>query len=209
MNQARVKICGITRVQDALVAKEAGADAIGLVFYPPSSRYVADPGLAKEIAQAVGPFVNVVALFVNEEQAQIEQVLKQVPVNLIQFHGDEACRFCENFAVPYIKALRVKDADSLSHGLESFPSAAGILLDTYIKGVPGGTGEAFNWQLVPHNTAQPLVVAGGLNPQNVAEALTQTQAYGVDVSGGVESAPGIKDAEKVKKFIENARSVKN
>lgn len=207
MNVPRVKICGITRVQDALTAANAGADAIGLVFYPPSSRYLKETPLAREIARSVGPFVCVTALFVNATANEIEAVLKQVPVNLIQFHGDENNSFCEGFGLPFIKALRVQDKGSLEIALNNYPDAAGILLDAYVAGMPGGTGEKFNWELVPQDLAQPIILAGGLNPQNIAAAVRQTRIYGVDVSGGVESAPGIKSPELVKQFISNAKSI--
>ncbi len=207
MTVPRVKICGITRVEDGLVASESGADAIGLVFYSASARYISDFGRAREIAQAVGPFTTVTALFVNADRSEIEKVLSTVPINLIQFHGEEECRFCESFGLPYLKAIRVKGKSQLEAELHSYPSAVGIHLDTYIKGKPGGTGEAFNWNWVPKEHSQAIVLAGGLNPLNVREALQTSGAYGVDVSGGVESSPGIKDPELIKKFIRNAKCI--
>lgn len=207
MSVPRVKICGITRVQDALIAEQAGADAIGLVFYAPSSRYVNDLSLAKEIAKAVGPFTTVTALFVDASDADIEKVLREVPINLLQFHGNEDCARCERFGLPYIKALRVSDKASLDTQLTRYPSAAGLLLDTFVKGVPGGTGQRFDWALVPRNSQQALIIAGGLNPNNVVNVLQLTGAYGVDVSGGVESAPGEKDPELVRQFVYNAKRI--
>ena len=209
MSIPRVKICGITRVQDAATAAQAGADAIGMVFYAASARYLNDLLLARDIAQAVGPFVCVTALFVDAVQSEVEKVLAKVPVNLLQFHGNENSHYCASFDFPYLKALRVKDKISLERELALFPGASGILLDTYVKGKPGGTGESFNWELVPQHKPQAIIVAGGLTPNNVAAALQQTRAYGVDVSGGVESAPGIKSPELIRRFISNAKSVED
>src|SRR5690606_28873557 len=188
MSVPRVKICGITRVEDALAADSAGADAIGLVFYAPSKRFVPDLEQAKEIAQAVGPFICVTALFVDASPTDVEKVLAAVPIKLIQFHGDEESSYCESFGLPYLKALRVTensalDKARLAERIHSYTSAAGILLDTFVPGQPGGTGESFNWELVPHNSKQAIIIAGGLNPDNVARALTTTGVYGVDVSG--------------------------
>lgn len=214
MSVPRVKICGITRVEDALAADRAGADAIGLVFYAPSSRFVHDLAQANEIAQAVGPFTCVTALFVNTSVKEVEKVLAAVPIQLIQFHGDEESSYCESFGLPYLKALRVKGPSSsvekagLAEKIHAYKSAAGILLDTFVQGQPGGTGETFNWELVPNDSTQAIVIAGGLTPDNVATALAQTGAYGVDVSGGVESAPGIKDKNLIKRFISNAKALR-
>lgn len=207
MSVPRVKICGITRVQDALAADQAGADAIGLVFYPPSVRNLSDLALARDIALTAGPFTCVTALFVNAQAQEVDNVLRHVPVNLLQFHGEEEREYCESFGLPYIKALRVKDRDSLEVQLNCYPGAAGLLLDTWTKDKPGGTGESFNWELVPRNCEQALVLAGGLSPDNVAAAIKQTGVYGVDVSGGVESAPGIKSAELIRQFINNAKRI--
>lgn len=207
MNVPRVKICGITRVQDAVEADKAGADAIGLVFYPPSVRNLDDLALARDIARAIGPFTCVTALFVNAQAQEVDNVLQHVPVNLLQFHGEEEREYCESFGLPYIKALRVKDTGMLDVQVNNYPTAAGLLLDTWVKDKPGGTGEAFNWELVPRSSKQALVLAGGLNPANVAEAIKQTGVYGVDVSGGVESAPGIKSAELIRQFINNAKRI--
>lgn len=205
MKTPRVKICGITSVGDALHAQAMGADAIGLVFYENSKRVVSIE-VARKIARAVGPFVTVVGLFVDADAAFITQVLKRVPLHLLQFHGNETTEFCEQFARPYIKALRMKPDVSVEAAVTSHPEAVGILLDAYIPGVPGGTGEAFDWQRVPSHLNIPIVLAGGLTPDNVGQAVEQTACYGVDVSGGVESKPGIKDQHKVKQFIINAKT---
>jgi phosphoribosylanthranilate isomerase len=201
----RVKICGITSIDDALIAVDAGADSIGLVFYPPSPRYVSIVAAAK-IAQAVGPFVTVVGLFVNADEAEINRVLSHVDLHVLQFHGDESSTFCECFQRPYMKAIRMKPDLDVEQAIKAYPSAAGVLLDAYRKGVPGGTGEIFDWKRVPSGKDLPaIIVAGGLTPANVASAVTATCPYGVDVSGGVESSPGKKNQEKVVSFINNTK----
>jgi len=199
----RIKICGITSVEDALVVASAGADAIGLVFYEPSPRCVSIEQAAK-IAKAVGPFVTTVALFVNADKKIIDSVLRQVSIQLLQFHGDESAEFCEQFARPYIKALRMREGIDVNQLINSYASASGILLDAYTPGIPGGTGETFDWQRIPKNTTMPIVLAGGLTPKNIQAAISQTNVYGVDVSGGVERAPGIKDTIKIREFIQCA-----
>lgn len=201
----RVKICGITSIKDAAFAVEAGADAIGLVFYEPSPRFV-EMETAADIAYSVGPFVTVVGLFVNPEKALVDRVVKQVPLNLLQFHGDESPAFCEQFSLPYMKAVRMRDELDIDNEITQYQSASAILLDAYKPGVPGGTGETFDWNRVPQNTSQHIVLAGGLKPENVREAIKITRAYGVDVSGGVESSPGVKAKDKVIAFIKNANT---
>ncbi len=207
MNPIRVKICGITRVEDAHAAAAVGADAIGIVFFPPSSRYVSDLTLAREIALAAGPFVSVVGLFVNAKSVDIERTLNAVPLQLLQFHGDEDEASCRQFARPYLKALRMKSGLNVLESIAQYPSASGILLDTYVKGAPGGTGQTFNWDQVPHNGAAPIVVAGGLTPSNVSEAIEHSRPYGVDVSGGVETQPGVKSHELMRTFVEKAKDI--
>ncbi|WP_347329556.1 phosphoribosylanthranilate isomerase [Marinimicrobium locisalis] len=199
----RVKICGITRPEDARLALRAGAHALGLVFYPPSSRAVSVEE-AKAVAGAVGPFGTLVGLFVNATAEEIESVLSQVPLQLLQFHGDEPAEHCERYGLPYIKALRMRPELDVSAVMAEYPNASGFLLDAYRKGVPGGTGETFDWQRVPKASSRPVILAGGLTPDNVARAAAATQPYGVDVSGGVEAAPGVKDARKLNQFIANA-----
>lgn len=204
VNKIRVKICGITSVQDAEIAVAAGADAIGLVFYAPSPRAVS-VAQAREIAASVGPFVTVVGLFVNADKAFIDDVLANVALHVLQFHGDEPREFCEQFQRPYMKAIRMRPELVVESAIAEYASAAAILLDAYRPGTPGGTGDTFDWQRVP-NAAQPIVLAGGLTPENVALAIQSTQIYGVDVSGGVELAPGKKDAHKVAQFIHRAKN---
>jgi phosphoribosylanthranilate isomerase len=201
----RVKICGITSVDDALMAANAGADAIGLVFYEPSPRCV-NVEQAEAIARAVGPFVTVIALFVNASSVVIENILKRVPIHVIQFHGDEPSEFCEQFSRPYLKALRMHEDLDVDETIGLFNSASGILLDAYTPGVPGGTGETFDWQRVPKDSDRPIILAGGLNPENIRRAVAETSIYGVDVSGGVERGPGLKDAKKIESFIRAAKS---
>ena len=204
MTAVRVKICGITRVEDALAAAAAGADAIGLVFYAKSPRAV-DIEQAREILAVLPPFVTSVGLFVDAERSELERILASVPLDLLQFHGDESVQQCEAFGRPYIKALRVKAGDDIAAQVARYPSAQGILLDAYVEGVPGGTGEAFDWSLIPQALSKPLILAGGLRPDNVAEAVSRVRPYAVDVSGGVEASKGVKDVEKVGAFIRAAR----
>lgn len=204
MAYTRIKICGITSIADALSAQAAGADAIGMVFYEKSSRHVTI-AQASAIAASLGPFVSLVGLFVDAEPSFIRAVLAQVPLQLLQFHGKETEAFCLGFERPYLKALRMRPDLDLERELAHYPSASGILLDAYRPGVPGGTGETFDWQRVPTNTVKPLILAGGLTPENVSQAVGLTQVYGVDVSGGVELSPGQKDANKIQAFINNAR----
>ena len=203
--RTRIKICGITSVEDALAAARLGADAIGLVFYPPSPRYV-EVEQAAEIAAALPPFVTTVALFVNADEQTIADVVSRVRIDLIQFHGNECKDYCGMHQRPYIKAVRMSDDVDLDKQLNDFSQARGLLLDTYKAGVPGGTGEQFNWDRVPAHVADKIILAGGLTPENVKDAVVQVHPYAVDVSGGVESAPGKKDTEKMARFIEAVRS---
>lgn len=204
MPRTRVKICGITNIEDAIAVVDAGAEALGLVFYAASPRAVAIEQ-ARAIAFAAGPFTVITGLFVDATQEFVATVLQQVPLQLLQFHGDESLAYCESFARPYMKAIRMRPELDVAAAISEFPSASGILLDAYRPGVPGGTGETFDWARVPRDLSKPLILAGGLSPANVAEAIRATQVYGVDVSGGVESAPGKKDHGKIMSFINNAR----
>ena len=200
----RVKICGLTSVDDALHACHSGADAIGLVFYAKSSRAVSIEQ-ASGIAASLPPFVQRVALFVNETKEKVQSVLEAVDIDLLQFHGDEDCRYCESFSRPYIKALRMKPGLDVEAAMAAYPSAKGFLLDAYTPGIPGGTGQTFNWQEFPKQTNKPVILAGGLHADNVAEAIAICQPYAVDVSGGVEISPGKKSQDKVKTFVSNAK----
>ncbi|MBN6772528.1 phosphoribosylanthranilate isomerase [Pseudomonas granadensis] len=204
MSAVRSKICGITRIEDALAAVEAGADAIGLVFYAKSPRAVSVQQ-ARAIIQALPPFVTTVGLFVNASRCELGEILDAVPLDLLQFHGDEAEEDCEGWHRPYIKALRVKAGDDIAAACDAYPGASGVLLDTYVEGVPGGTGEAFDWSLIPQHLSKPLILAGGLTPENIADAVARVKPYAVDVSGGVELSKGIKDHAKIRAFIEAVR----
>jgi phosphoribosylanthranilate isomerase len=196
----RVKICGITDLADALDAIAAGASALGFVFYKSSPRYVS-PQLAADIIRQLPPFVTTVGLFVNASQAEVAQVLEQTAIDLLQFHGDEPEVFCRGFARPYIKAFRVRPGLDVMQQVALYPSARGVLLDAYRPGVPGGTGEVFDWALIPAALAPQVILAGGLNADNVAEAISQVTPYAVDVSGGVEAAPGRKDRARINAFM--------
>ncbi len=199
--RTRIKICGITSLGDALSAINAGADALGFVFYEPSPRFVA-PDTAKEIIAALPPFVSNVGLFVNADASYVEQVALSASLSMIQFHGDETEGFCCGFSLPYIKAVRVQAAQDIYDADRKFQSAQGLLLDSYKKGVPGGTGEAFDWSMIPKDIVKPLILAGGLNCANVRAAVEQVRPYAVDVSGGVELRKGVKDHSKFSSFVE-------
>ncbi|MCE5364808.1 phosphoribosylanthranilate isomerase [Pseudomonas anguilliseptica] len=201
MSAVRSKICGITRIEDALAAVAAGADAIGLVFYAKSPRAVSVQQ-ARAIIAALPPFVTTVGLFVDASRCELGEILDAVPLDLLQFHGDETPAACDGFHRPYIKALRVKPGDDIAAQVAMYKNASGVLLDTYVSGIPGGTGEAFDWSLVPAQLSKPVILAGGLTAENVAQAITQVRPYAVDVSGGVESAKGIKDAAKISAFMQ-------
>lgn len=183
-----------------MAAVAAGCDAIGLVFYRPSPRYVS-PEKAAQIVVSLPPFVSVVGLFVDAEPDEILQVMKLVRLNLLQFHGDETPEACERFGMPYMKAIRVKSDTNLLQYAEQFKHAQALLLDAFIEGVPGGTGQVFDWNIIPKTLPLPVVLAGGLSPDNVVQAIRQVQPYAVDVSGGVELNKGIKDAAKVAAFM--------
>ncbi|HYQ49143.1 MAG: phosphoribosylanthranilate isomerase [Pseudomonas sp.] len=201
MSNVRSKICGITRIEDALAAAEAGADAIGFVFYAKSPRAV-DVRQARAIIAELPPFVTTVGLFVNASRCELNEILEVVPLDLLQFHGDETPADCEGYQRPWIKALRVRPGDDLEAACQLYSGARGILLDTYVAGVPGGTGEAFDWSLVPARLSKPIILAGGLSAANVGQAIAQVRPYAVDVSGGVEQAKGIKSAAKIEAFMQ-------
>ena len=203
----RVKICGITNRADAQLASEKGADAIGLVFYPPSPRFVTIEQ-AKKITRNLPPFLKVVALFVDAQREAVDTVLTQVDIDLIQFHGKESPEFCASFRRPYIKAVRMKDGVDLIRLEKQYKSARGLLLDTYVKGIPGGTGSSFNWDKVPKELTKPVILAGGLIPENVSQAIQKIKPYAVDVSGGVETSPGQKDQNKIAEFMRSAGKIR-
>ena len=207
MTVVRSKICGITRIEDALAVVEAGADAIGLVFYGKSPRAVSVEQAAA-ILHALPPFVTTVGLFVDMPRDELLQLLQRLPLDLLQFHGDESPADCEGFGRPYIKALRVRPGEDVAAAMAPYTGARGILLDTFVEGVPGGTGASFDWSLVPEDAAKPIILAGGLDSDNVARAIRQVRPYAVDVSGGVEASKGIKDADKIRAFVRAVRDAR-
>jgi len=198
--RTRVKICGITRRQDAEFSVEMGADALGLVFYPPSPRAVTI-AQAQQIIQGLPPFVTLVALFVNAQVEEVNSCLAALPIGILQFHGDESPAYCEQFNYPYMKAIRMRDDIDLNAEMGRYASASAILLDSYQPGMPGGTGHVFDWSLIG-KINKPLILAGGLNVDNIARAIKNIQPYAVDVSGGVEQAKGIKDNQKISDFMQ-------
>ncbi|WP_348944953.1 phosphoribosylanthranilate isomerase [Chitinibacter sp. FCG-7] len=205
----RIKVCGLRDRETLLQTIALGADAIGLVFYPPSPRYVTIEQ-AKELAAALPAFTTAVALFVNAEADFVSAVLENVPIDLLQFHGDESLADCVQFGRPFIKVLRVKPDINLVEYAQSYvhPLCRGIMLDAWVDGVPGGTGEAFDWQILPESLPLPLILSGGLHADNVANAVRQVKPWAVDVSSGVESSKGVKDLERVCAFINAVHSVR-
>lgn len=201
----RVKICGITRVEDALTAARLGAHAIGLVFYAGSPRAVT-PEQARAIIDALPPFVMTVGLFVNADARIVRETIAAAPVQLLQFHGDETPEFCGGFALPYLRAVRVRAGTDLLQYAREFRAARGLLLDAWVEGAHGGTGAAFDWSLIPGNLPVPVILSGGLNPDNVEQAVRRVRPWAVDVSSGVESAKGIKDARKMAAFMTGVRN---
>lgn len=203
--RTRIKVCGITRAEDARVAAELGADAIGLVFYAPSPRNLS-PDAARAIISAVPPFVTIVGLFVDPAQDFVEAVLQRCSLGLLQFHGDEAAEFCRRFRLPYVKAARVRaDADLVQY-LARYDDAQGWLLDAYHDSLYGGTGETFDWKLIPRDLDKPVILSGGLTPDNVGAAVRLVRPWAVDVSSGVEAAKGIKDAAKIAAFVAGVKN---
>jgi phosphoribosylanthranilate isomerase len=196
----RTKICGITRPEDGQEAARLGVDAIGLVFYPPSPRHVS-LDQARAIVAALPPFVTVVALFVDPSVAEVEAVLHAVPVDVLQFHGEESPDFCRQFARPYLKAVRVRPSLDLLQYAAHYAGARGLLADAFVPGMAGGTGATFDWSLLPPNLPLPLILSGGLDPSNIAAAVAAVRPAAVDISSGVESAKGIKDPALMAAFI--------
>lgn len=204
--RTRIKICGITRPEDAQAATRLGADAIGLVFYRPSPRHV-ELDQAQAVLAALAPFVTTVGLFVDATVAEVNAVLQALPLDLLQFHGEESPEYCAAFGRPWIKAVRMREEIDLAAETRRFAGARGLLLDTFQPGTPGGTGMAFDWTRVPRGLEMPLILAGGLTPDNVAAAIKVARPYAVDVSGGVEQGKGIKSADKMAAFIREVESV--
>lgn len=202
----RVKVCGITRSEDATIAVQLGVDAIGFVFWRKSARYI-NPSMARQIAAHIPPFVCTVGVYVDPEFDWVEETAKVAKLNLLQFHGDETPEFCNQFSQPYIKAIRVKRDTDLLQCAERYNTAKGLLLDTYTTDMPGGTGHAFDWSLIPQHLPMPLILSGGLNSSNVAMAIQQIQPWAVDVSSGVEVSKGIKDEKKIFAFMQGVKQL--
>jgi phosphoribosylanthranilate isomerase len=205
----RIKICGVTRPEDGRCAAELGADAIGLVFFAGSPRHV-DLDTAGRIIAALPPLAVVVALFQNPTAAEVERVVAELPVDLLQFHGSEPPEFCRSFGRRYLKALAMAEGRSQAQAqARRYPDAAGYLLDSHATGQQGGSGQVFDWSQIPASLSRPFLLAGGLHPENVADAIRQHRPYGVDVSSGVEAGKGIKDAVKMAAFISEVKRVEN
>ena len=205
----RVKICGITSVADALAVSESGADAVGLVFYHKSPRNI-ELHQAAEICKSLPPFIKVVGLFLNARPVEVKKVLDRVPLDLLQFHGSETPEYCSSFPRPFIKAVGMKGMNNLhdfSAYAKQFSDAKAFLLDSHAPGEAGGTGETFDWNHLPADFPVPIILAGGLKPDNVAQALGMADVYAVDVSSGVESKPGVKDHKKIQVFMQEVKRV--
>ncbi|MEK9555034.1 MAG: phosphoribosylanthranilate isomerase [Gammaproteobacteria bacterium] len=200
----RVKFCGFTHQDDVAQAVALGADALGFVFYGPSSRYVS-PEHAQTLTRSVPAFVTRVGLFVNEEAETVQRIFEIARLNLIQYHGEESPEFCDAIGLPYIKAFRVRKGMDLRTEMDRYPNASGFLLDAYVKGQPGGTGERFDWELIPQSHA-PIILAGGLTPDNAKDAIDQVAPWALDVSGGIETKPGRKDPDKMARFMDACRN---
>jgi len=200
----RVKFCGLRHKDDVADAVALGVDALGFVFYEPSSRYVA-PEDAATLTRAVPAFLTRVGLFVNENAETIKRIFEIARLNLIQYHGEESPEFCDSVGLPYIKAFRVQQDMDIRGAMDRYPNASGFLLDAYVKGQPGGTGERFDWGLIPRSYA-PIILAGGLTPDNAKDAIEQVAPWALDVSGGIESKPGRKDPDKMARFMDACRN---
>lgn len=202
--QTRIKICGLTRPEDVDAAVAAGADAVGFVFYPKSPRYVT-PAQAAALVRRLPPFVLAVGLFVNEDPATLQTILEQVPLNLLQFHGDERPEDCSRWGRPYLRAARVQPGLDLVQYAADFSGARALLLDAFVEGYGGG-GHVFDWRLIPPDLPLPVILSGGLNPDNVTDAVRQVRPVAVDVSSGVEAAKGIKDHQRMADFVAAVRA---
>ena len=200
----RVKFCGLRHKDDIAEAVALGVDALGFVFYEPSSRCVA-PEDAATLTRAVPAFLTRVGLFVNENAETIKRIFEIAQLNLIQYHGEESPEFCDSVGLPYIKAFRVQQDMDIRGAMDRYPNASGFLLDAYVRGQPGGTGERFDWGLIPRSYA-PIILAGGLTPDNAKDAIEQVAPWALDVSGGIESKPGRKDPDKMARFMDACRN---
>lgn len=203
--RVRVKICGITRPEDAIAAVQYGADAIGFILWSQSERYIA-PAAVRRIVKLMPPFVHAVGVYVNPDKSWVEESCSAAGLSMLQFHGDESPEFCAQFCLPYIKAVRVRAGLDLVQYAQQYEHAQGLLLDTYTAGKPGGTGQVFDWKLIPATMPLPWILSGGIHPGNIADAIKQTRPLAIDVSSGVESAKGIKDITKISAFMQGVRS---
>lgn len=204
MTRTRIKICGLREAQHALLAAREGADAIGLVFWGPSPRYVT-PEQAAAVAAALPPYVSAVGLFVNSPADEVRATLERVPLDLLQFQGDEPPEFCAAFGRPYVRAVRMEEGTDLLEYARRFSGAKALLLDAHAPGVPGGTGRTFDWNVIPRDLPVPLILSGGLDADNVGRAIREVRPWAVDVSSGVESSRGVKDPAKIVAFIRSVR----
>lgn len=202
----RIKICGLQNPADVAAAAACGADAIGFVFYPPSPRYVAIER-ARQLVFEVPPFVSVVGLFLDAEPELVRTICDHIPLDSLQFHGRETAEFCRSFARPYLKTVGMQGLQDIDRILKQYPDCQGFLLDSHRTGEPGGTGQHFDWSLVPQTAARPLILAGGLTPTTVGEAVRNVRPFGVDVSSGVEIAPGQKSPTKIRDFVQEVKRV--
>ena len=202
--RTRIKICGIREALHAMVAADAGADAIGLVFYRESPRFVT-PGTAANVVAVLPPFVSVVGLFVDADEAKVRDTLASVRLDLLQFHGDESPEFCASFGIPFVKAVRMETGTDLLEWAGRFSSARALLLDAHVEGTPGGTGKTFDWAAIPRDLPIPLILSGGLHAENVGAAVRAVRPWAVDVSSGVEATRGTKDPRRIVEFIRSVR----
>jgi phosphoribosylanthranilate isomerase len=202
----RIKICGITQTEDLIAAVQSGANALGFVFYEKSPRYVAAHQI-KLLSASIPPFVTSVGLFVNPSVDEVRTAMRLIPLDVLQFHGEEEPEFCAQFGRPYLKAIRVKSGVDLVQYAAKYSGAQGLLLDAYVEGIHGGTGASFDWELIPQDLSLPIILSGGLCPNNVAEAINRVRPYAVDVSSGVERSKGIKDAAKIAAFINEVKKI--
>ncbi len=199
MNRTRIKICGLTRQEDVVSVIDAGSDALGFVFAPKSVRRL-EKGIARTLVERVPAFIDRVGLFQDQDAEAVARVLDEVPLSLLQFHGSEPASFCRQFGLPYIKAISMTEDDAIARAEKEYRDAAGLVLDSHRVGEPGGTGKPFDWSRI-RESSLPLIIAGGLTPSSVAEVVRQFRPWAVDVSSGVESAPGLKDRQLVNQFI--------
>lgn len=206
LSRTRIKICGLTRSEDVQSASACGADALGFVFFANSPRYTPPP-LAAELMRIVPPFVSTIGLFVNPDATLVYDVLKTLPLDTLQFHGDESPEFCRQFKRPYLKAIRVKPGVDLLQCARHYHDAQGLLLDAFVEGTHGGTGATFDWQLIPADLPLPVILSGGLHAGNVAEAIRRVRPSAVDVSSGVEESKGIKSSAKIAAFIHEVNKI--